>query len=362
MQSAFDKYDIQYVTERWGAPIAGVPCPIMKETGKINPHATIFKFKNGDFRTVFHIKPIYYETVQHTWRPMYEVCSHYGNKRVVFKYESLFKVHPRFLSWLEKRMELIGGQILVTSPLGLESRQLSNLEINLHEVLTVPRIGLTVTTVYPDPHVETTTVDGYISLTNQTTWAGVRDAANGSTVDDSGGASLLIIGGRTQTSSDYDMWRGYAGFDTSAVGSDTVSDVTLSLYCPDTTLNWDTQNGDIDVVGVTLASNTALAVGDYDGVDTTVQGSFDITSIVNATYSDFTGTTGYINGSGVTNYGFRESGDTDNNEWSVNTTGSRARFDTADVTGTSQDPKLVVTHAAAAGGSTTGNLLLIGVG
>ena len=366
MKNQFDINDFKYVSEKIGVPVAFNPCPVDPRTGKINPQASQFQIlgKHEQTVSVFHVKPIYYEHISSTdenlvFRPMYEVCEHYGNRKVVFKYEKMLEIHPRYIEWLRKRMTIINGDLLVTSPFSEKISRFNYAHELVHSSVVKPKIGMTVTTVYPDPHPETSTIDGYMLANNYSTWAGAHDAATSSSSDDTGGVGLLISGCRRQTSSDFDIWRAVATFDTSAVGADTVSAVTLSLHYNTASANWDTQNGDIDIVGVTLATPTELVVGDYDGFDATVQASVDITSLSSTAYYDFTCTTSFVNKTGVTEYGIRESHDVDDTSPTLNAVGSRARWDGADTAGTGSDPKLAVTHTGGGGGGQNSNFLAL---
>lgn len=95
--------------------VSAQPCPISdydaeKKKGKINPHVTKFALANGQFCSVFHVKPIYYEALDGTWRPMDEVAIGFGNTWIDFKGDWHTKMHPRYMEWLMKRMELLHGK------------------------------------------------------------------------------------------------------------------------------------------------------------------------------------------------------------------------------------------------------------
>jgi hypothetical protein len=99
------------------------PCPYTDydhkaKTGKINPHLTRFMLKDGTYVGIFHIKPIYYETLEGNWRPMEEVTIYHGNKRLDFKGDWHEKMHPRYMDWLIKRAELLKAKdkISVATP------------------------------------------------------------------------------------------------------------------------------------------------------------------------------------------------------------------------------------------------------
>lgn len=109
-----DDNDIAYITERHGEPVAGLPCP--KKNGKINPQATMFQLADGKLATVFHVKPIYYETHNGDWRPMSEIANGFGNKWIDLKPDWAEKCTMRYLTWLLKRMELVRGQLNIPTP------------------------------------------------------------------------------------------------------------------------------------------------------------------------------------------------------------------------------------------------------
>lgn len=92
--------------------VSAQPCPYSdfdpkKAEGKINPHVTKFQLSNGQFISVFHVKPIYYETHKGQWRPMSEVAHGFGNHWIDFKADWHEKMHPRYMQWLIKRAEIL---------------------------------------------------------------------------------------------------------------------------------------------------------------------------------------------------------------------------------------------------------------
>jgi hypothetical protein len=170
-ENQIDINDMLYATERFGVLSNATPCPVDKYTGKINPHVSRFTNADGETVSIFHIKPIYYEHTNGSWRPLYEVSSVYANHRIVFEYESLPHIHPRYIDWLQKRMKLIGGEVLIKSPISNGFVKYDNIVSSIHRLSAKPTIGLTTTTVYPDPNPETTTVDGILQLGTSNTFA-----------------------------------------------------------------------------------------------------------------------------------------------------------------------------------------------
>tara|TARA_R100001086_G_C11848145_1_gene260672 strand:+ start:13011 stop:14504 length:1494 start_codon:yes stop_codon:yes gene_type:complete len=345
MKSITDINDIEYVKARKGQFRSSTPCPI-GEAGKINPHASQFDYGSHKV-TVFHIKPVYYEHASSSdenlvFRPMYEVCEHYGNHTVVFKYEKLKDVHPRFIEWLQKRMNLINGRILVTSPLSGNPVVFGSALQYAHSSLVRPRIGLTVTTVYPDPNPETTTTDGRVDHTGDSNWDNTHDAASGtSTVNDIASVALQVNTG-------YLIQRHFYLFDTSAVGSDSIDSAVLSTYIE--AVNVD--NGALmGITEATPASNTEIVAGDYDQVGSLTSpvelaSQIDFGSMSASSYSDFTlnaSGEAHIDKSGVTGFSGRLSDDIDD---SASTNKEKITISFSETSGTTQDPKLAVTHSA----------------
>src|SRR3990167_157607 len=155
-----DLNDLIYFSERLLKDVRIVSSkPIGWAKGKPHFNATQFRLSDGKTMTVFHVKPIYYERQDGAIRPLGEILSHHGNRRMRLRegYENL--VNWEYLVWLIKRCQLIGGGI--TMPL-----------VNL------PLLVNTVTTVYPDPDPETTSVDGSVQQQGtDLSWAAVRDGA-----------------------------------------------------------------------------------------------------------------------------------------------------------------------------------------
>lgn len=219
----------------------------------------------------------------------------------------------------------------------------------------VGSVGRTTSTFYPDPAVETTSVDGYTEKDYASgggqVWATLRAAA-GSAANDSVASSAAALRLRSDTGAG--NWRTHNrsiyGFDTSALpDTDVISSATFSLS---STAKTDNFSQSVVVDRRVPATATALVAADFDvggwaGVE---QASNRITlaawSI--AGYNDFTlNATGISNVSltGVSWYGTRTSADFDNVEptWAASTIAS-ATIVYADTAGTTTDPKLVVVH------------------
>lgn len=369
MESRLDTNDIKYVTERNGSPFGGTPCPQDLETGKINPHVSRFyygKDRRGleKFLSVFHIKPIYYEHSSSTdeklvFRPMSEVCTHYGNHLVVFKFEKLLEVHPRYIEWLRKRMVLIGGQVLVTSPFQAQPTPYNFVTELVHNAVAKPKVGMTVTTVYPDPNPETTTFDGANSGYSNT-WSGVHDATStpaGSSSTPDSDASIWPFYSRYRTAANYyTIGRGMFLFDTSTIGTDTIDSATLGLYGLIVRDNHTNTSRDTGIVQANPASNTAWADADWDLIGDAVSNPTEgatriaLSSLSASAYNIYTlNATGesWIDKTGVTKLGTRISWDLENTSPTpANSSGSGMQVASADTSGTTTDPKFAVTHSA----------------
>ena len=221
--------------------------------------------------------------------------------------------------------------------------------------------GLTISTFYPDPDPETNTVDGWVlDNTGNQTWA-VKRAAAGDSFGDSGAFNNTPLLQRNGADDYSNLWRSVFLFDTDAIGTDSISAATLSLYGSDFAA---TLGGNITIVLSNPASNTALATADYEITahwTMTQQNTTDIaiSSWVNA-YNDFalnaTGI-GNINKTGITKFGAVTSWDRTNTAPGAGVGYDYVGCQFAETTGTSQDPKLVVTHAAPAVGMNLMGLL-----
>ena len=212
------------------------------------------------------------------------------------------------------------------------------------------KVGNTTSTFYPDAHVESTSHDALIYINPQATWAGAHDAANGSgALDNYAGPDRFVYAG--DDTGLFKIIRFQTLFDTSPIGSDTVSSATASLYV-NTVDNGDNDGDDyIAVVSSNPASNTGAVVGDYSLFGTTAySNTIDLTSMSTGGYVDWTiNATGLaaINTSGITKFGFREGHDIINSAYAgaYDTVNSIITY-AAEQAGTTKDPKLVVVHTS----------------
>lgn len=213
-------------------------------------------------------------------------------------------------------------------------------------------LGFDTLTQYPDPDPETATVDGRCFRTGiDESWATIHDAADGTGAQDSGATTQHVYIKATTTTDQWgDLYRSFYLFDTASLTAGaTITAATLSIYV---TVADNDFTGAMGIVTTTPASNTALAAGDYDQLGTTRQASdINIASLTTSAYNDFalnaTGL-GNVSKTGISKFGSRMSQDIDNSPptWSSGVDGG-VTASYADETGTSQDPKLVVTYTVA---------------
>ena len=197
-------------------------------------------------------------------------------------------------------------------------------------------------------------VDG-ITRYNNSSFATARSTANGSSVDDTG--STISIATNYLTGGQYYIRRGYFGFDTSSLGSDTIDSAVLTLY------GFGKEDGDDESVIIDSVANpdntAALAVGDYDinnfGGNTFA--SINFTSyLTSGGANDFTlsedGKAYIAANVGVFFLATRASGDVNN---SAPTGANDVTAYYADQSGTSLDPVLIIEHSGGGGGEERSN-------
>lgn len=330
-----DPLDIEFLKKRFGELDLVLPCPTGGNAG-INPHVTRVLTKDGRKVSLFHVKPIYYRHINGQWRPMSEVTVHHGNRRIYLN-ERWTDIEPAFLNWLIKRQALLGrGELLIPSPIKLHDSPVAITEKNLL---------FTVTTKYPDPNPESTTVDGYVAK-DDASWATARDSAVG---DYAGDADANTICAYFQISPYY-CWRNIFLFDTSSItDTDVVSDAYLSFNAG---APGDAQSTYLCITQSNPTSNTSLGTGDFDQTRDSLNGGtegitrFALSSWSAGSYNDLTLNAtgrGWVSLTGISKFGVTLALDMDNTTpTGTNGWGSWVH---ADNTGTSSDPKLTVTHA-----------------
>lgn len=353
-ENQIDVNDYAFVQERYGSIVDSEPCPVDSKTGKINPHVSRFKIHGKESVTsVFHIKPVYYETPEGAWRPLYEVTTHHGNRTIVFEYEKLGKVHPRYIEWLRKRCRLLGGDVFVTSPFTEKVFEYGSIVSSLHRMVAKPTVGLTTTTVYPDPDPETTTCDGIAwEETSTATWSTMRSAGGDSGYANAGTAGLRMFAIWADGSNYRQNGRSFVLFDTSSItDTDTIDSAVLSIYVYDKN-DPASKAPDSQIYTATPASNTDIVGADYAQTGTTAQCDTAVTyaSMTASAYSSWTFNAtgrGNVSKTGVSKFSNKNANyDNANSAPGVTSADYYARSNGAEATGTTTDPKLVVTHTA----------------
>lgn len=347
-KNRIDEKDYEYALKQNKDIVYALPSPI-QDSGKINPHVSRFYQKDLLHITdVFHVKPIYYETIYGAWRPMDEVAYGFGNHWINLKEDWDKKMSLRYLNWLIKRMELINGSITIPSVF-----KSTPIVVNKSTIL------FSTITSFPDPNPETTSVDGYTirDESNGESWATTRDNASASSADDStANDTSHIVRERATGVSYYAVMRMIFLFDTSSIGdSDTVDSGTFSKMGGTNSAGDDDANAIVNVFQQTATvANTSLAVGDYNDFGTTALSdtSIGITSWATAgTYNNFAlnaAGLAIISKTGVSKFCFREGHDF-NNDPIANDTLNYVEQKFAEMSGTANDPKLVVNYTAVVG-------------
>ncbi len=220
--------------------------------------------------------------------------------------------------------------------------------------LLIPAGGAT-TTFYPDAHVESTSVDGYILRLATEAFADLR-SGNGTHPSDSGTSILDQV--ETETTTFRRIYRGAFLFLTSAIGSGgTISSATFQFTASAADDGF-AENASSSMVVSAPDSNTAIIASDYEnGFTSDIKQATDLLmsgiTADSSTYNVFTLNAtgeGNISKTSVSKFGVRSTFDVDNSAptHAANVKAGLA-IRSADETGTNIDPKLVVVHASAYG-------------
>lgn len=201
-------------------------------------------------------------------------------------------------------------------------------------------------TVYPDPDVESTSVDGWINKIDGT-WATAHDATSGDTASPSGAQIATRV---AYDAINYTIWRGAMLFDTSAIPDDaTIDSAILSIWV----VTKYTQNNDSvqRLVTTTPASNTDIVLADYDQFGTVAQANdIAIADTTTGQYNDFTLNAtgkGNISKTGISKFGIREVTYDISNVAPASGGSDGIDYYSADQTETANDPKLVINYTEA---------------
>ncbi len=215
--------------------------------------------------------------------------------------------------------------------------------------------GFSTLTKYPDPDPETTSVDGNVNraLANET-WGTIRAGA-GSNAGAAASEDYFIRMASTGTSNQWStLHRAIFLFDTSALTSGaTISAAVLSLFGVEKLDEATAITPNIDIYTSTPASNTDLAASDYGNIGSTSQTGSPISyaSFSDVGYNNFTLDStgrGNISKTGVSKFGCRNANyDVANSAptWTASKNHYLYGY-FADRTGTTNDPKMVVTYTA----------------
>ena len=291
----------------------GVPTVI-----EVMPWYVKWLIGQGEYQTEFHVYAVFFRRVMHRWKEVSAAMEWQAN------------------SFLARR----GGHLLVPA-------------------------GSDTLTARPDADTESSTVDGMTGFqglpdggVGRQTFANAR-GDDGSTYPcctrDAQAYIGLGMGYRGGGGGGWeDFQRGFHLYDTSSIGSNTVTAAVNSWVCSQASttlseLTW-------CIVSSSPASNTAIVAGDYDSCGTTDFGNIEADAL-NTDGSSYNAVTlnsdgrAAIDRAGITKFGWRHDGDRSNTE-PGGLPGSGAESATillrsADESGTSIDPKLVVTHAVA---------------
>ena len=191
------------------------------------------------------------------------------------------------------------------------------------------------------------TSDEGVQYNSAATWATAHDATAGNIyVGGAENATTMLFGGET-TGGVFYIYRSIMSFDTRVLTSaDTISSATISLWSTTANQNIETTYpSNPQIVGATPAANNSFVLADYDQLGTTtfVDSPPSLTTFVGSSaYHDFT-----LNASGISNitkggvsvFGLRATNDINN---TAPTARSYGRAFSADNTGTTNDPKLVL--------------------
>ena len=211
---------------------------------------------------------------------------------------------------------------------------------------------MTSTVVYPDANPETTSVDGWVGRNSvDQTFTNLRAGAGTIATDNDTEIPVQTVASTT-TDQFQNMLRGIVLFDTSSIpDADVISAATLGLNLSSKLT--DLGDTDIQVVASTPASNTALANSDYGNLGSTTFGATgNISGLTLDVYTDVSLNASGISAiskTGVSKFGLRLGWDysgTFGGTWVSEAVTQGTPRSAEAVAGTTQDPKLTVTHAA----------------
>ncbi len=204
-------------------------------------------------------------------------------------------------------------------------------------------------TKYPDADPETTTVDGRVIRLGVNETFSTLCAGAGNYGESSASIFDVYLQASTTFNQFQRLGRGIFLFDTSSLTANAnISAVTISLYV--TTNYTYLGSNSVDIVSSNPASNTDLVIGDYGNL-----GAISFANVLQSAMSLNVYNVWTLNASGKSNisktniskFGIRFNWDLTGSftgTWSMATYVSDVVVSSADATGTSQDPKLLVTY------------------
>jgi len=188
--------------------------------------------------------------------------------------------------------------------------------------------------------------DGVIGNDNDSTWAAAHDTDPADSVVSDGTHNYIesedIGGPRFRCSRIFDM------FDTSAIGTD---DVTAVVYGITSGAKGDGYGDSVHIVASTPASDTSLTTADFDQVGSVSFASKALSAITVEQYEYWTlnpAGIANIDGTGYSNFAVRLGYDVNNTNPSSSGTRNYFGMYMSENSGTTKDPKITVTHEAAA--------------
>jgi hypothetical protein len=224
--------------------------------------------------------------------------------------------------------------------------------------------GGTTSTLYPDPHAESTTVDGLVARTGVTENFATLRAGAGTSANDTGTEMSTQMRSHGSSSPNYiQFYRSLALFDATVIGTDDKDSATFSVVFESGNVV-DDYSGGFSLMESDPASNTALASGDFAvaGFGTTAFATALATSAITSdgsTYNDMAMNASGLSfiSAGIVKLGMMQQHDFEDSAptWGAGKR-NQANPNSADVSGTSEDPKLVIVHTTP-GGPTNANLL-----
>lgn len=213
-------------------------------------------------------------------------------------------------------------------------------------------LGFDTLTAYPDPHTETSTVDGDTRFADTVspyqTWANLLAQAATSATDSDTTFRVFVSAHPTEAGYD-NCWRAIHLYDTSSLGAGATIDSAVCSFVSNSTTNGWTDS--ISLCASAPASNTAIVTGDHVNYGSTDFGNKTLASITadSSTYNNITlNASGLaaISKTGITKFGYRLTRDLTATDPSAEGN-SNVTFFAAEQSGTSTDPKLVVTYTPA---------------